>query len=109
MYLALKALHIVAVILFLGNTITGAFWKAHGDKTGDPKIIYHTLDGIIRSDRWFTIPGVLMILVFGFFAAVLGRIPLLTDWIWWSLVLFGISGAAYMRGVVPTQLLRRYT
>lgn len=50
MYLALKALHILAVILFLGNTITGAFWKAHGDKSGDPKIMAHTLDGIIRSD-----------------------------------------------------------
>ncbi|HUR00365.1 MAG TPA: DUF2269 family protein [Gemmatimonadaceae bacterium] len=50
MYLALKALHILAVILFLGNTITGAFWKAHGDKSGDPKIMAHTLDGTIRSD-----------------------------------------------------------
>ena len=104
MYLTLKALHIVAVILFLGNTITGAFWKAHGDKTGDPKIMAHTIDGIIRSDRWFTIPGVIMILVFGFAAAGIAHYPILrTAWIWMSLILFGISGAAYMRGVVPVQ------
>jgi uncharacterized membrane protein len=108
MYLALKALHIFAVILFLGNTITGAFWKAHGDKSGDPRIMAHTLDGIIRSDRFFTIPGVIMILVFGFGAAGIARYPILgTAWIWMSLILFGISGAAYMRGVVPVQIKLR--
>jgi uncharacterized membrane protein len=108
MYLTLKALHILAVILFLGNTITGAFWKAHGDKSGDPKIIAHTLDGIIRSDRFFTIPGVIMILLFGFGAAGIAHYPILsTGWIWMSLILFGISGASYMRGVVPAQIKLR--
>jgi uncharacterized membrane protein len=108
MYLALKALHILAVILFLGNTITGAFWKAHGDKTGDPKIMAHTLDGIIRSDRVFTVPGVIMILLFGFGAAGVARYPIFhTSWIWMSLILFGISGASYMRGVVPVQVKLR--
>ncbi len=48
MYLALKSLHIIAVVLFLGNVITGVFWKSHADQTGDPRIIAHTLDGIIR-------------------------------------------------------------
>ena len=108
MYLALKALHIIAVILFLGNTITGAFWKSFGDKTGDPRIMAHTLDGIMRSDRLFTVPGVIMILLFGFGAAGVARYRILsTGWIWMSLILFGISGAAYMRGVVPVQVKLR--
>lgn len=29
MYLALKALHLFAVVLFLGNIITGLFWKGN--------------------------------------------------------------------------------
>jgi uncharacterized membrane protein len=108
MYLSLKALHIIAVILFLGNTITGAFWKAHGDKSGDPRIMAHTIDGIIRSDRIFTVPGVIMILVFGFGAAGIGGYPILhTSWIWMSLILFGVSGASYVRGVVPVQIKLR--
>lgn len=37
MYAALKALHILAVALFLGNIVTGLFWKVHGDRTGDPR------------------------------------------------------------------------
>ena len=65
MYLAMKTLHVLAVVLFLGNIITGLFWKAHGDRTADPRIIAHTLEGIIRSDRWFTIPGVVLIVAFG--------------------------------------------
>jgi uncharacterized membrane protein len=81
MYLTLKTLHILAVVLFLGNIITGVFWKAHADRTGDPRIMAHTLDGIIRSDRWFTIPGVLLIIAFGMGAAIMARLPILrTAW-----------------------------
>ena len=39
MYLALKTLHLLAVVLFLGNIITGLFWKAHADRSADPRII----------------------------------------------------------------------
>jgi uncharacterized membrane protein len=103
-YLAMKTLHVLAVVLFLGNIITGVFWKAHGDKTSDPRIIAHTLSGIIRSDRWFTIPGVVLIVVFGVAAAMLGRLPILrTGWIWQSIVLFAISGLAFVLQVAPLQ------
>jgi uncharacterized membrane protein len=104
MYLTLKTLHILAVVLFLGNIITGVFWKAHADRTGDPRIMAHTLDGIIRSDRWFTIPGVLLIIAFGMGAAIMARLPILgTGWILHSLILFAISGLAFMGQVAPLQ------
>ena len=61
MYLALKLLHVAAVIVFLGNITTGLFWHAHAARTRDPKLLAHTMDGIIRSDRLFTLPGVLLI------------------------------------------------
>ncbi len=103
-YLLFKLVHLIAVVLFLGNITTGIFWKAHADRTGDPRIIAHTLEGIIRSDRWFTVPGVVVILLAGFATAGVGRLPLLgTGWILWSLVLFVISGLAYMARVVPLQ------
>jgi uncharacterized membrane protein len=108
MYLLLKSLHILAVALFLGNVITGVFWKAHADRTADPRIMAHTLDGIIRSDRWFTIPGVLLIVVFGFGAAIVGGLPILgTGWIWQSIVLFSVSGAAFVFQVAPLQVRLR--
>ncbi len=105
MYLWLKLAHVVAVILFLGNITTGLFWKAHGDRSRDPGIVAHTLDGIIRSDRWFTIPGVLLIIAAGVAAAVVGRLPLLgTPWILWSIVLFSVSGVAFVWQVAPLQV-----
>lgn len=108
MYLLLKAVHVLAVVLFLGNIVTGVFWKAHADRTADPRIIAHTLDGIIRSDRWFTIPGVLLIIASGVWAAILGDLPILgTPWIWQSLVLFGISGLAFGFQVAPLQVRLR--
>lgn len=104
MILALKALHILAVALFLGNVVTGLFWKAHGDRSGDPRIRAHTLDGIIRSDRWFTNPGVLAIVAFGVAGAVMRGLPLLgTPWIRDGIVLFSASGAAYVLRIAPLQ------
>jgi uncharacterized membrane protein len=104
LYFWLKLLHLVAVVLFLGNITTGLFWKAYADRTGDARIIAHVLEGIIQSDRLFTIPGVVVILVGGFGAAAVGGLPLLgTGWILWSIVLFTISGLAFMFRVVPLQ------
>ena len=39
LYLALKAPQFLAVAFFLGNVITGQIWKAHGDRTADPRMI----------------------------------------------------------------------
>jgi uncharacterized membrane protein len=58
MYLLIKLLHITAVIAFIGNIAAGRFWHAHAARTRDPKLLAHTMDGIIRSDRLFTVPGV---------------------------------------------------
>ncbi len=33
MYQVLKAIHVFAVIIFMGNIITGLFWKMHADGT----------------------------------------------------------------------------
>jgi uncharacterized membrane protein len=103
-YLLFKLIHIVAVILFLGNIITGLFWKAHADRTRSLQVIAHTFEGIIRTDRWFTLPSIAVIIVAGVGTALVGRIPILgTGWILWSIVLFSISGLAFSFRVAPLQ------
>ena len=104
MYLPMKLLHILAVIAFLGNIATGLFWHVHAARTRDARILAHTMNGIIRSDRLFTIPGVVVIIASGITTAVIGGMPLLrTGWILWTLVLFGISGLIFMAFVGPLQ------
>ena len=104
LYLALKALHIVSVVLFLGNIITGVFWKVHADQTGDLRARAQALDGIIKADRWFTVPGVLLIVATGVSMAQLAHLPILgTLGIAAALVLFGVSGLAFAIAVGPLQ------
>ena len=104
MYLLIKLLHIVAVIAFVGNITTGIFWHTHAARTRDPKLIAYTMGGIIRSDRLFTIPGVIGIIATGIAAAIYGNIPILrTGWILWTLILFIVSGLIFMIRVAPLQ------
>jgi uncharacterized membrane protein len=97
-------LHIAAVIAFLGNITSGLFWHIHAARTRDPRLLAHTMDGIIRSDRLVTMPGVVVIVATGIVTAVVGGLPLLrTGWILWTLVLFTLSGVIFMGFVVPLQ------
>jgi uncharacterized membrane protein len=103
-YAAWKLLHVASVILFLGNITTGLFWAAHAHRSRDAGLIASTFDGISRSDRWFTIPGVIGIVVGGVAAAVIGNLPILaTGWILWPIILFSISGIVFGVWVAPLQ------
>ena len=104
MYLWLKLVHVLAVVAFVGNIVTGVFWHRHAERTRDAKIIAHAMAGVIRSDRLFTMPGVLAILASGILGAIQGGFPILgTGWILWSLVLFGVSGLVFMLRLAPLQ------
>ena len=99
-----KLFHVASVIAFLGNITTGLFWHAHAVRTRDAKILAHTMDGIIRADRIFTLPGVFGIIAFGVATAMRQHLPILgTKWILWTLVLFAVSGVAFMARVAPLQ------
>jgi len=103
-YLTLKFLHIVGAMLFLGNITTAAFWKAHADKTRDPKIIAHALEGVMRADRIFTMPAVMIILIAGFAAALVARLPLFrTMWLGAGIALFVLTALIFMARVGPLQ------
>src|SRR5688572_31698282 len=85
-YLLFKFIHVFAVIIFMGNIIAGLFWMRRANKTGNFSIISFTMKSVIASDRWFTIPGVIIITAAGFSAAIQGGLPLLrTGWIFWSI------------------------
>jgi uncharacterized membrane protein len=103
-YLIWKAVHVFGVVLFLGNIITGVFWAALARKARDPKVIAQTFEGITKSDRWFTMPGVTLLTLAGVANAIIAGIPMLsTGWIFWSIVLLIISGVAFMFRVSPLQ------
>jgi uncharacterized membrane protein len=100
----LKLIHLIAVMLFLGNIITGLFWMHIAVKTKDTRIINFTMKGIMKADRYFTIPGVIIITAGGILAAVYGHFPILkTGWIFWSIIMFTVSGIVFSVRLAPLQ------
>ena len=57
MFLMLKVVHILAVILFLGNITLAMVWKLDADRTRNPAIMAHVLNGVVLGDRWITVPS----------------------------------------------------
>ena len=102
-FVMMKIVHLAAVVVFLGNILTAIFWKSFGDRTRDPKIIAHTIAGIIRADRIFTMPSVGILLIAGFGAQGMARYPLTLPWILWGLILYVLSAAVFMTRVSPVQ------
>ena len=103
-YSYIKLIHVLLVIIFLGNITIGLFWKMFAEKTKDPDKIAFAFKGIIKADRYFTVPGVIGITLFGIAGAMHAGIPILgTGWIFWSIILFSISGVAFMVKLVPLQ------
>ena len=67
-------------------------------------MVGETFAGIIRSDRWFTIPGGAGIVVTGFALASAAKVPVLgTGWVFWPIVLFSVSGAIFGAFLAPLQ------
>lgn len=96
MYLALKLMHLAGVVLFLGNIIVGVFWKAYADSSRSTAVMAFTMDAIIRADRIFTIPGLVLLLAGGLGAAFAGNIPILsTGWLLWGIIALTLSGIAF--------------
>lgn len=104
MYLILKFLHVAAAIVFLGNILTGLYWHAHAARTRDPRMLAHAMEGVIRSDRLFTIPGVTVLVGTGIALALQAQLPLLrTGWIAGALALITASGILFAARVAPLQ------
>lgn len=110
-YVLLKAVHVISVVIFLGNIITGIFWMAWAVRTKKLPIIHHAMHGIIVADRYFTIPGVMGIIITGILNALYAGLPLIgTGWIFYSIIMFSISGVIFGVRLAPLQkAIHRFT
>lgn len=102
--LLMKLFHIIASVLFLGSITVSILWKLNAHRSRDRQKLAFAFDGIIKSDRVFTMPAVSILFITGFGLSGMMKIsPFTTGWIFWSLILFLISGIVYMVKIVPIQ------
>ena len=100
----LLVLHILAAIVFVGNIITSAFWKAQADRSGNLETIAITARSLLQADYIFTAPGIAVLLVTGIWMVGLsdwGRFQ--EPWLGGSFVLLIITGIIWLAILLPQQ------
>lgn len=98
-------LHLLGVLLMVGNIVTAAFWKIRADLTGNPGVIHHTVKNIMTADYFFTIPGLVLIIISG--CTMAGRSGAsFSGWNWLtlSLILLAVTGFIWLAVLIPLQL-----
>ncbi len=104
MYTVLKFIHILGVVLFVGNIVVTALWKTRADESGDLATVAFAQRTVARADWAFTLPGILLILIGGYGMALLGRLPLHgLRWLEWGQGLFYVSALIWVVVLIPTQ------
>src|SRR5262249_53877534 len=104
-YNAFKLVHLLGVILFLGNIIVTGVWKVLADRTGEPQIVAYAQRLVTITDWVFTAGGILLILVGAYGMAFIAGIDLRGQtWLVWGQALFGISGVIWVLILIPTQI-----
>ena len=105
LYTFLKTVHLFGVVLLVGNVTVTLVWKRGADRTGEPSVIAFAQRLVTLTDWWFTLGGVVLILVGGFGAAwVAGLDPFGVHWLLWGQILFGVSGLLWTLMLIPAQI-----
>lgn len=104
-YTTFKMLHVLGVVLFLGNIIVTGVWKYRADVTGRPEVIAFAQRLVTLTDWVFTFGGAVLILIGGFgMVGVAGLDIRTTSWVKIGLALFLASGAIWAAILIPIQI-----
>ncbi len=106
-YLLLKSLHILGIVIFLGNIIITGWWKVMADKTRNKDIIIFAQRQVTLTDYIFTFGGASLVLVTGVFNAELHEMDYFTiNWLAWGFWLFVASGVIWVLILIPVQIMQ---
>jgi len=103
--LTLKYLHILGIILLLGNVVVSAWWKIMANRTKDIKVIRFAQRQVTLTDYVFTLSGALLTVIAG---DVLSFMIFDNTWeITWvatGRLVFGLAGIIWLFILIPTQI-----
>jgi uncharacterized membrane protein len=101
------SLHILGVVLFLGNIIVTAVWKVLADRTKSPPVVAYAQRLVTITDIAFTATGVTLIIVSGqVMADDFGGVFSGPDWLTIGWSLFIASGAIWVVALIPIEVMQ---
>ncbi len=103
-YLALKSLHILGVVLFVGNIIVTGWWKVQADRTRNPAVIAFAQRQVTLTDWLFTFGGSGLVVVGAYANVYLHDLPLTAPWLVWGQAMFFLSGLLWVAILIPLQI-----
>lgn len=103
-YLALKSVHLLGVVLSVGNIVVTGWWKVAADRTRDPAIVAFAQRQVTATDWVFTLGGMVLVAVGGIGNAWLADLPLTTGWTGVGNGLFLLSGVVWVAILIPVQM-----
>lgn len=103
-YLWLKTIHLLGVVLFLGNIIITGWWKVMADKTRNPQIIAFAQRQVTLTDFLFTGGGVIILLVAGMAEMSIYHLSFSAKWLSQGMLIFVLSGIIWVAILIPTQI-----
>lgn len=103
-YLALKSLHLLGVVLFVGNIVVTGWWKVMADRTRHPAIVAFAQRQVTLTDWIFTFGGSGLVVVGAYANVYLHDLPLDAPWLVWGQALFFLSGLLWVAILIPLQI-----
>jgi len=103
-YLWLKTLHLLGVVLFLGNIIVTGWWKNLADRTKNPQIIAFAQRQVTLTDYVFTAGGAAILFVAGSANVAMHGLSYSSKWLSMGSLMFTLSGVIWAVILIPTQI-----
>ena len=101
------ALHVLGVVLFVGNILVTAVWKALADRTRNPGVVAYAQRLVTITDVAFTSTGVVLIVVSGHvLAGDYGGVFSGPTWLQVGWSLFIASGVIWISALIPIQVMQ---
>jgi uncharacterized membrane protein len=103
-YTAFKIVHMLGIVLFLGNIIVTGVWKVMADRTGNPAVVGFAQRLVTLTDWVFTAGGAALVLAGGYGMAYSVGYDTGSGWLLLAITLFSASGVIWVAILIPVQI-----
>ena len=104
-YAAFKLIHLLGIVLLIGNVTVTSIWKVFAERSGAPATVAFAQRLVTGTDWTLTLGGIVLTVVGGYGMLWVARwSPLAGAWLVWSQALFVLSGLIWLAVLLPIQI-----